>query len=143
MGKLNLGLPIQSSYIGRGILTGLTTNGDPAEIYFAEGRSPPSRRRKLFPYGKEGRIHMDINSETSLKEMVENGGNPDLLLYDAMMWNKDGLIVVSNGFQTNCDPIWKGAGREQGNLVGVEENARFGPPSRIRAPRWILSERPG
>ncbi len=119
MGTLNLGLP---SYIGRGILSGLTTNGVPADIYFAEGRSPPSRMRKLFPYEKEGRVHMDLNSETSLKEMIEKGGNPDLLLYDAMVCNDKGLIVVSNGFQTNCDPIWKGAGREEGNLKGVKEN---------------------
>src|SRR3989338_3304076 len=83
MAKLDLGLP---RYMGRGIGYGFTSQGEPAVFYFAEGRSPPSRERKLWvPEGEGGqRVYMDVSSRTSIEEMVANGGNPDLLLYNAM-----------------------------------------------------------
>ena len=117
MAKLDLGLP---RYMGRGIGYGFTSQGEPAVFYFAEGRSPPSRERKLWmPEGEGGqRVYMDVNSRTSIGEMVASGGNPDLLLYNAMYVVSRGLCVVSNGFQTDCDPVWEGSGREKENLKG-------------------------
>ena len=118
MAKLDLSLP---SYMGRGILTGLTSEGYPADIYFIEGRSPPSRRRRLVAYPHEGRVHVDINSETTLEEMIGSGGNPKLLLYDTILGNPSGLLVVSNGFQTNHDAVWNGRVKEKKNLVNTKQ----------------------
>jgi hypothetical protein len=115
MGKIDIELP---SYMGRGIIGGLTKGYKEAALYFIEGRSPPSRRRKLGLNPVEGIVRVDVNSETSVEEMMEGGGNPDLLLYNAMRGDKDGLLVVSNGFQTDCDPVWEGEGREKENLKG-------------------------
>jgi len=115
MRKIDTELP---SYMGRGIIGGLTKGYKEAALYFIEGRSPPSRRRKLELNPVEGVVRVDVNSETSVEEMIEEGGNPDLLLYNAMRGDKDGLLVVSNGFQTDCDPIWIGEGREKENLRG-------------------------
>lgn len=115
MGKLDLGLP---SYMGRIIIFGYNMRGDPAIIYIVEGRSPPSRRRRLEIYPKDGIVRVNVNSETGIEEMRMEGGNPDLLLYNAMKGDRDGLLVVSNGFQTDCDPIWEGEGREKDNLKG-------------------------
>jgi|GEM_PF-1913014 len=117
MRKIDLGLP---KYMGRGIIAGFTTDYKPAVIYFAQGRSPPSRRRKLVAFPDEGIVKMEPNSETSIEEMRESGGNPALLLYNAMRGDRDGLLVVSNGFQTDCDPIWEGEGREKENLKGAK-----------------------
>jgi len=115
MGRLDLGLP---SYMGRMIISGLTVDGIPADIYSAEGRSPPSRERKLWtPPDRNNVVYMDINSKTSVEEMEEKGGNPKLLLYDAMMGDPSGLLVVSNGFQTDCDAKWNGTEREKENLI--------------------------
>jgi IMP cyclohydrolase len=102
--------------MGRGLLLGMTTQGVPAAVYFAEGRSPPSRQRKLMRYPDGQGIHVDVNSETSVEELIEKGGIPKLLLYDAMLACGD-LLIVSNGFQTDYDPIWKGDGREAEDLV--------------------------
>lgn len=107
-----------SGYMGRVIITGLTTHGDPADIYFAQGRSPPSKRRKLVPYPHELRVGMELNSETSLEEMRRGGGNPELLLYDAFCGTLAGQLIVSNGFQTNYDAVWEGEGRGKESLVG-------------------------
>ena len=65
---------------------------------------------------------MNVNSQTSVKEMRKQGGDPDLLLYNAMKTTKDGIIVVSNGFQTDSDPVWVGEGREKENLKGSKPN---------------------
>jgi len=111
----DLGLP---SYMGRGIIVGQTTQGDAAAVYFVEGRSPPSRKRRLDIYDDERRVHVNVNSETSVEKMIEEGGNPDLLLYNAFKGGPDGLLVVSNGFQTDCNPMWDGKGREKENLKG-------------------------
>jgi IMP cyclohydrolase len=119
MVKLDLGLP---SYMGRGIIAGVTTEYKPAAIYFVQGRSPPSRKRMLKADLDNGMVYVDVNSETSIEKMVEAGGNPDLLRYVAMMGDPKGLLVVSNGLQTNCDPIWEGEGREKENLKGAKPN---------------------
>lgn len=126
---LDLGLP---SYMGRGIITGITADGLPADIYFAEGRSPPSRRRMLRPCHDEGMVRMDANSETTVDQMRATGGNPNLLLYDAMMGDADGILVMSNGFQTNCDAVWEGGhgvklvGSERGK--GIYHRIKEGMP---------------
>jgi IMP cyclohydrolase len=109
-------------YPGRGFIFGLTTRGNPAGIYFLQGRSDPSRMRRLELYGDTGRVYVNVNSETTVEQMIEKGGNPDLLLYNAIKVSPSGLIVVSNGFQTDCDPKWEGEGREEENLKGVYPN---------------------
>ncbi|MFH1364366.1 MAG: hypothetical protein ABIH52_01790 [Candidatus Aenigmatarchaeota archaeon] len=118
MPKLDIGLP---SYHGRGIISVLSTEGEPFDIYFAEGRSDTSRMRRLWsPPRRDNVVYMDVNSRTSVEEMEEKGGNPKLLLYDAMQGNNAGLLVVSNGFQTNCDAVWRGEGREAEDLIDTE-----------------------
>jgi IMP cyclohydrolase len=135
MAKLDLGLP---SYMGRGIISGLTVDGEPVDIYFVEGRSPPSRRRKLSPYAAEGRVHVDINSETTMEQMLASGGIPDLLLYDAIYVDKTGLIVVTNGFQTTRDARWKFMDkRDRESLVGACQGLG-GVYGRIKTERYSI-----
>ena len=74
-------------YMGRVALYGLTPDGIPAAIYLAQGRSEDSRKRRLELYPAERRIHMNVNSQTSLSALraraKENpAANPDLLLGD-------------------------------------------------------------
>jgi len=122
-----------SGYMGRGILSGLTSKGEPADVYFAEGRSPPSRMRKLEPCPKHGIVHMDINSETDLEKLRADGGDPALLLYDAMRGDPEGLLVVSNGYQTDHDADMSG-----GTFHGlIKEKGIF---QRVRRDRFPLGE---
>ena len=102
------------AYMGRGILAGLTPSGKPAFVYFVEGRSPPSRKRRLEI--KKGGVFVNLNSGTDRDEMKRSGGIPELLLYNAMKADANGLIVAGNGFHTDCDPVWNG--KALGGVIG-------------------------
>ncbi len=116
MGKLDLGKP---AYMGRFFGFGLTTYNAPAFFYGAEGRSPPSRRRKFVVYGDEGVVRVDLNSETTMEHLISGGGIPDCLLYNAVRTDSSGLVVVSNGFHTDSDPVWNDTLPYEKQLVGV------------------------
>ena len=103
-------------YMGRCLMGGLMTNHEPASVFFIEGRSPPSRMRKLIPEPDMGIVRVDINSRIGREEferqVIAAGSHPLLVLYDAMQGDQDGKLVTSNGFQTNRDAV-----RKDGNLV--------------------------
>lgn len=87
------------AYYGRGIITGLTLDEELFVAYFVTGRSPSSKARKLVYPGGDNNI---IYTEPTNKEILEQG-NPDLLLYNALLWNeyRNKMIAVSNGKQTD------------------------------------------
>ncbi|HLC67073.1 MAG TPA: IMP cyclohydrolase [Candidatus Nanoarchaeia archaeon] len=86
-------------YFGRGIVLGMDSDGVATAGYFVTGRSDSSRSRILVRDGQ--RIFTE-----STKPLREED-NPDLLIYDAMVWKarvpgyRDGIVAVSNGKQTH------------------------------------------
>lgn len=81
-------------YPGRVIIIGKSTRGDDVVMYAITGRSPSSQARRLEIDGAGGKIFVRPTDEETLKT-----GNPDLLVYPAILWG-DG-IAVSNGKQTD------------------------------------------
>jgi IMP cyclohydrolase len=80
-------------YPGRVIVIGRDSTGSrTAVIYAVTGRSPSSQARKLEQ--REDGVWVGPTDEEILKK-----GNPDLLIYPAMMFSTYG-IAVSNGKQT-------------------------------------------
>jgi len=83
-------------YPGRMIIIGQNTMGKDVVVYAITGRSPPSQARKLVSetYDESRKIIVQPTNEEELKK-----GNPDLLVYPAMIIKED-RIAVSNGKQT-------------------------------------------
>ena len=87
-------------YPGRFIALGLNPEGMPAVVYGITGRSESSKARKLV-------LEKSLSALTKIKvepidaELV-NKGNPDLLLYDAVIVSLTYRceMIVGNGKQT-------------------------------------------
>jgi len=83
------------AYPGRGIVIGMTGKGDLFVAYFVTGRSPSSQARR---FGRDGKM---VFTEPTDHAVLAKG-NPDLLIYNAVLWNeKPGVVAVSNGKQTD------------------------------------------
>jgi len=85
-------------YLGRVVGAGLTTEGKPFSVYLVTGRSEGSQARRAVAYGDENRVA--IEPLESVEDIKEKGGDPELLVYDAMRWD-DRHLVASNGVQTS------------------------------------------
>ena len=81
-------------YPGRTIIVGAGPGGQRGVLYAITGRSPSSQARRLVIDEQEQKIFVRPTDEDTLKT-----GNPDLLVYAAIMCAKGG-IAVSNGKQT-------------------------------------------
>ncbi|HLC56312.1 MAG TPA: IMP cyclohydrolase [Candidatus Nanoarchaeia archaeon] len=88
----------QMEYPGRFIILGRTEDGaNNVAVYGLTGRSPSSQARRLVldtGDSEETYVKVEPTDEETLKK-----GNPDLLIYPAMVLHKFG-IAVSNGKQT-------------------------------------------
>lgn len=83
---------LKKPYPGRGLIVGYN-EGVRAAVYFVMGRSEYSKARVL-----EQKDNVVYTKPTDSKLLSE--GNPELLLYNAVMFLDD-LLVVSNGRQTD------------------------------------------
>ncbi len=81
-------------YPGRTIIVGAGPDGQRGVLYAITGRSPSSQARRLVIDEQEQKIFVRPTDEDTLKT-----GNPDLLVYAAIMCGTGG-IAVSNGKQT-------------------------------------------
>ncbi len=81
-------------YPGRTIIVGAGSGGQRGVLYAITGRSPSSQARRLVIDEQEQKIFVRPTDEDTLKT-----GNPDLLVYAAIMCGVGG-IAVSNGKQT-------------------------------------------
>lgn len=86
----------RNPYRGRGIVQGLTPDGDPVQIYWLMGRSESSQNRVL-----EKVPDMPGWLRTRVADKSGFTGDPSLLIYTAMA-EKLGMYVVSNGAQTDA-----------------------------------------
>ncbi len=88
-------------YPGRFIALGLTTDEFSKSViaYGITGRSPPSQARRLVYSKLEGSDYQVIKVEVTDPEQLKKG-NPDLLVYNAMIMSGLG-VVVSNGRHTD------------------------------------------
>lgn len=82
-------------YPGRLIIIGTASSGQRVVLYSITGRSPSSQARRLEIDEPAGRIFVKPTDEQTLKT-----GNPDLLVYPAIMWDSHNGVAVSNGKQT-------------------------------------------
>jgi len=80
-------------YPGRLIIIGRSPAGDDVVCYAVTGRSPSSQSRRIV---KEKR-NLYVQP---VDEKVLQSGNPDLLVYPALMVGRGKAIAVSNGKQT-------------------------------------------
>jgi len=92
--EANLDVLEKMDYPGRVIILGKSPNENDVAMYAITGRSPSSQARKLEYDETEKILTVKPTEEKTLKT-----GNPDLLIYPAIMI-KDG-IAVSNGKQTS------------------------------------------
>ena len=111
-----------NSYVGRGIVTGMTPDGRAASAYFIMGRSANSRNRVFTIRGGE------VYTEPFDASKVED---PSLIIYAAIRKFENHLIVT-NGDQT--DTIYRGL--EKGlSFSETLENRRFEPDAPNLTPR--------
>ncbi len=83
---------VEMEYPGRFIIIGQDPSGENnVVVYGITGRSPPSQARRLIL--ENNKVFVEPTDEEELKK-----GNPDLLIYDAIIANR--ALVVSNGAQT-------------------------------------------
>jgi len=82
------------TYPGRVIIVGACPAGQQCVLYAITGRSPSSQARRLEIDAMEQKIFVRPTDEDTLRT-----GNPDLLVYEAIMCSAAGL-AVSNGKQT-------------------------------------------
>jgi IMP cyclohydrolase len=93
--KDDLSALAEMKYSGRGIIAGMTPDGNEFLAYSLTGRSPPSQARKLV----EGEKTRTIRTEVTDKKVLEEG-NPALLLYPALVHVDGKVLIASNGAQT-------------------------------------------
>ena len=91
----------ENPYPGRGILMGRTVNNWAVVAYFIMGRSGNSRNR-IFEYTEDG-IRTKAFDESKMTD-------PSLIIYHPVRLLPNGLLVVTNGDQTDTirDPIAEG-----------------------------------
>jgi IMP cyclohydrolase len=83
-------------YLGRMFAIGKAPTGEDVVAYAVTGRSDSSRARRLEAEWAKSRVRTSVTDPEQLKK-----GNPSLLLYNAIVLNKHGDLVVSNGVQTD------------------------------------------
>lgn len=117
-------------YPGRQLFLGLTTGGKPCFAYLVTGRSPQSRERKGTPI-----------ENTVIMGPIGNQPYDWLRHYSAVKTdNETGLVVVSNGIQTeSIFETYKllfhtGAPPGKGYMKKIMDGARAEPDS-LRTPR--------
>lgn len=111
-----------NSYVGRGIVTGLTPSGKAASAYFIMGRSPNSRNRLFAIHDKE------VYTEPFDESKVED---PSLIIYAAIR-TFENFLIVTNGDQT--DTIYEGLARGLAFPETLEER-QFEPDAPNLTPR--------
>jgi len=94
-------------YPGRIIIIGTAPVGQRVVLYSITGRSPSSQARRLEIDSQAGSIFVKPTDEQTLKT-----GNPDLLVYPAIMWDSHNGVAVSNGKQT----------RDVENMLAADSN---------------------
>lgn len=82
----------ENPYPGRGILMGRTVNNRAVVAYFIMGRSGNSRNR-IFEYTEDG-IRTKAFDESKMTD-------PSLIIYHPVRLLPNGLLVVTNGDQTD------------------------------------------
>ena len=82
----------ENPYPGRGILMGRTPNNKAVAAYFIMGRSENSRNR-IFEYTEDG-IRTKAFDESKMTD-------PSLIIYHPVRLLPNGLLVVTNGDQTD------------------------------------------
>ena len=90
-------------YPGRGILIGVHEDGEHAAVtYFIMGRSENSRNRVFVP-GEDGGILTRAFDESKMTD-------PSLIIYAPVRFPQPGVLVVTNGDQTDtvCDFLRQG-----------------------------------
>ena len=94
-------------YPGRIIIIGTSPAGQRVVLYSITGRSPSSQARRLEIDTQAGSVFVKPTDEQTLKT-----GNPDLLVYPAIMWDSHNGVAVSNGKQT----------RDVENMLAADSN---------------------
>ena len=115
----------QMKYPGRGIVMGAARDGEVFCAYFVTGRSKSSQARRLV-INKNS-----ISTEPTDSEKLAKG-NPDLLIYNAILWTRN-LIVVSNGKHT--DTILSGTLCSKLNLNECTRQWNYEPDAPNNTPR--------
>lgn len=95
-------------YPGRGILLGVHPDAEHAVVaYFIMGRSENSRNRIFVP-GEDGGIRTQAFDESKMKD-------PSLIIYAPVRLPQKGILVVTNGDQTDtiCDFLKQGRSFEE------------------------------
>ncbi len=111
-----------NSYVGRGIVTGMTPDGRAASAYFIMGRSANSRNR-VFTI-RDGAVYTEPFDASKVED-------PSLIIYAAIREYGDSLIVT-NGDQT--DTIYDGL--EKGlSFSKALESRQFEPDAPNLTPR--------
>ncbi len=95
------------TYPGRTIVIGTAPAGQRVVLYSITGRSPSSQARRLEIDMQAGSILVRPTDEKTLKT-----GNPDLLVYPAVIWDSHNGVAVSNGKQT----------RDVANMLAADSN---------------------
>lgn len=118
----------QNPYPGRGIIQGVTSADEFAQVYWVMGRSPNSRNRILHQ-PEEGTVAttaFDISKVT----------DPSLIIYNAMRWNKD-MHVVSNGDHTDKVIDSKEDPEDGGFLINSLISETYEPDPPNNTPRIV------
>ena len=111
-----------NSYVGRGIVTGMSPSGKAVSAYFIMGRSANSRNRVFTVQGGE------VFTEPFDASKVED---PSLIIYAAIR-KFENYLIVTNGDQT--DTIYKGL--EKGlSFPEALESRQFEPDAPNLTPR--------
>ena len=111
-----------NSYVGRGIVTGMTPSGKAASAYFIMGRSANSRNRVFVV--RDGAVFTEPFDASKVED-------PSLIIYAAIRKFENHLIVT-NGDQT--DTIYKGL--EKGlSFSETLEDRQFEPDAPNLTPR--------
>ena len=128
--KASLGaLLAGNTYPGRGIVAGLTADGKKAVVaYFIMGRSENSRNRIFVEQSDGGMITAPFD-----ESKVED---PSLIIYAAIKWAKEDMLIVTNGDQTDtvCEYVKKGKSFEE-----ALESRAFEPDAPNFTPRISLA----
>ncbi|HLD84958.1 MAG TPA: IMP cyclohydrolase [archaeon] len=82
---------------GRIIVPLLTSSGNLGAVYGISGRSPESKRRMITVYPEENRVYVGPIGEITEKQVPVK----DLIFYNGMRVRDDGLLIVTNGAQTD------------------------------------------